>query len=370
MASTMIPGLVERNLGPGAWDVETGPAETTAETGTERGRKPDAEIRLLTIRPECLGADQSDGPEDVLRRSSRPCQAVPPDDETAIWKVGLRHRSGSLAGSIETFRQRNMAISFGVLAALAAAICALWLSMRRAASLARQQMEFAMSISHELRTPLTVMRLAGDNLAQGVATNPEQVKRYGETIRREAERLSAMVEHVLTFARAQRPEFVLRAEPVAPGMIVDGALYATGTLLEEAGFTVVREAEPDLPMVRADANLLITAVTNLVMNAVRHADSGKWVRIRATADAAAGRVEFEVADQGPGIPKRELGRVFRPFYRGAGSGATRGTGLGLHLVKRIAEAHGGTVTIESNPGAGTVVTLSIPVAAVVEEPPA
>ncbi len=93
----------------------------------------------------------------------------------------------------------------------------------------------------------------------------------------------------------------------------------------------------------------------------RHAASGKWVRIRATAVDKF--VEVEVADHGPGIVRRDLRMVFRPFYRGKQSGGSQGTGLGLHLVRRIAEAHGGRIEIESSPGAGTVATLTLPVAA-------
>ncbi|MDZ4800245.1 MAG: HAMP domain-containing sensor histidine kinase [Bryobacteraceae bacterium] len=365
----VIPRLADRYLGSRSPELRV--ADGDRILAGEGVQSVAARVRTLAMRPECLlAADQLDlqgGPPEgrrsgpvranLLRLTPQNCPALPANGPAGLWELGMANPVAASAGA---FRTRNLAISFGVLACLAGAILALWVSTRRAAELARRQMEFAMAVSHELRTPLTVMRLAGDNLAQGIATTPEQVRRYGETIRRESERLAGMVEQLLTFARAQRPDFVVRAQPVPAAAIVDGALSAAETVLRDAGFTVVREVEPDLPQVHADLNLMIAALTNLVVNAVRHASAGKWVRVRATA--ASGRVEIEVADHGPGIGRRDLRRVFRPFYRGTLSGGSQGTGLGLHLVRKIAEAHGGTVEVESSPGAGTVATIGLPVA--------
>jgi signal transduction histidine kinase len=368
LTRTVLPALADRYLGRGAYQLRIVEGDRVLSGSKEM--RAGVSVRALAMRPECLlPADEmeprSGWPEhgrrdqgsELLRLPAQNCPPIPPEAPSGLWNLSA---STSLAASVGSFRTRNLSISFGVLLCLAGAIAALWISSRRAAELAQRQMEFAMSVSHELRTPLTVMRLAGDNLAQGIATTPEQVRRYGESIRSESERLAAMVEQVLTFARAQRPDFTVHAQPVPAHRIVDGALLAADALLTQAGFTVVREVDPDLSAANADLNLAMAALTNLVVNAIRHAASGKWVRVRATE--ANGRIQFEVADRGPGIGRRDLRRIFRPFYRGAHSGNTQGTGLGLHLVRRIAEAHGGGVSVESNPGAGTVVTMSIPVA--------
>jgi signal transduction histidine kinase len=104
---------------------------------------------------------------------------------------------------------------------------------------------------------------------------------------------------------------------------------------------------------------MISAVTNLIANAARHGGSGKWVRVRAYSSGDS--VVFEVADRGPGIAARDLRHVFKPFYRGKGAAKTKGSGLGLHLVQRIAAAHGGSVSVESSTGAGAAIRIRLPI---------
>ena len=362
LTGTFIPSLVHRHLGDGQYDVEV------VRTGTDVSRA-DATVSLLSVRPDCLmdrpGGGRGRGMRgpgmrvfvphvDVLGLPARDCGPA----EMAHWTLVARSRGGSLASAAASFRTRSLAASAGVLLLLSGAVIALWVSVHRARVLAQRQVEFATAVSHELRTPLTVMRLAGDNLASGMALTPEQTRRYGETIRREAERLGNMVEQVLTFARAQRPDWSVRKAPVDPAAVVEGALAACDQVLRDSGVEVIREVEPNLRPVNADSNLMISAVTNLLTNAARHGSSGKWVRVRAYGNEDS--VVFEVADRGPGIGSRDIRHIFKPFYRGHGAAKTKGTGLGLHLVQRIAAAHGGSVSVESASGAGAAVRIRLP----------
>jgi signal transduction histidine kinase len=212
---------------------------------------------------------------------------------------------------------------------------------------------------------LTVMRLAGDNLASGMGGNPDQVKRYGETIRSQAERLGHMVEQVLTFARSERPDWHVHTAAVHPDTILNAAAASAEPVLREAGCDLQVEVEDRLRPVESDANLMTAAVSNLLVNAARYGAAGRWVRARTYADGDT--VVFEVSDRGAGMAARDLRRAFEPFYRGRNAGKTRGAGLGLHLVRRIAEAHGGRVDIESTLGAGTQVRIHLPAATVREE---
>ena len=355
LKDTFIPRLARRHLGEHAYDLNI-----------ERGSRGGTSVPLLSFRPECLmegavghGA-RGPGPRrfrpyvDVLRLPARDCGAA----VFGHWTLTVEPLEGSLAAAAASFRTRSLAASAAVLVLIAGAVIALWISVHRARVLAHRQVEFAMAVSHELKTPLTVMRLAGDNLASGIALAPEQTRRYGETIRREAERLGHMVEQVLTFARAQGPNWTARRAPVEPAALIDGALAASESVLRDSGVEVVREVEPDLPAVLADSNLMISAVTNLLANAARHGGSGKWVRVRAYSGEDS--VIFEVADRGPGIGSRDLRHVFKPFYRGGGTAHVKGTGLGLHLVERIAAAHGGSVSVESAAGAGAAIRIRLP----------
>jgi two-component system sensor histidine kinase ResE len=224
-------------------------------------------------------------------------------------------------------------------------------------------MEFAMGISHELRTPLTVIRVAADNLANGMMENTRHAEKYGRVIGDEARRLTDMVEQILTFARTQSPAGSELA-PVEPVEIVRRALAGCGPALREAGMTVERAIEPNLPEIRVDANLIVDCLQNLINNAVKYAAGGRWVRVRAEAAPHADglRVRLAVEDRGPGVPAGDLPHIFDPFYRAEAvrSSQIPGVGLGLSLVKRIIEAHHGAVEVARGAGCGAIFSLYLP----------
>jgi signal transduction histidine kinase len=373
LANKLLPRLLDRHLDTRIYRASVkAPTAIVFGTGVE---SPDISGALIAVRPDCLLQPNQPGPGrrglgppwmrprlDTLTLPVHSC-SVPADE--GFWRIDVQHSAGSLAHAMQAVRRQNLSLSFGVLALLTGAVVALWVSIHRARMLAQRQVEFAMSVSHELRTPLTVMRLAGDNLASGKMIAPEQVKRYGETIRTQAERLGNMVEQVLTFARSERPDWHVRTDSVRPEAILEAALASAESVLRDSRCEVQSEAEPELPVIEADANLMTSAVSNLLVNSARYGASGGWIRARVFADRA--HVVFEVADRGPGIPSSDVRRVFQPFYRGRNSGGSRGAGLGLHLVRRIVTAHGGTVAIDSSPGVGTTVRIELPIPLAKEE---
>jgi len=233
---------------------------------------------------------------------------------------------------------------------------------RRAQVLARRQLEFVAGVTHELRTPLTAMRSAAQNLADGVVREPDQVKGYGALIEREGRRLSDMVEQALEYAGIQSGRGFAR-RPTAVAGVVEGALADLKPLLDEKGFAVECDVASGLPTVLGDAPALRRAVGNLIGNAVKYAAAGAWLAVAAREEPR-GEVRVAVADRGPGIAPDDLPHVFEPFYRGRDLAAGRvpGSGLGLALVRHVAEAHGGRVTVASRPGKGTTFTLSLPAA--------
>lgn len=268
-------------------------------------------------------------------------------------------RSGTLDETVERARQRNLAVSIGILAIMAIAIAVLAGATRRAQHLAEREMEFVAGVSHELRTPLAVIRSAGDNLAAGVVGSPEQVRRYGEVVRDESRRLTNMVEQTLRFASLTRGGLERRA--VQPSRVVALAMKECQPLLDRAGFEVELDVTDSLPLILGDEQVLSHALRNLIENAIRHAADGRWLRLEA--EGVRGFVEFRVADRGPGVDPREAVDLFESFHRGrdAHDRQTPGSGLGLALVKRIADAHHGTVTILNRPEPGACFQLRIPV---------
>jgi signal transduction histidine kinase len=282
------------------------------------------------------------------------------------WTLLAQHQSGSLEAAVAATRRRNLGISSGILILLSVTVLMLTTSSRRAERLARQQMEFVAGVSHELRTPIAVIRSAAENLAQGVIASPDRVKRYGDTIGTEARRLGDMVERVLQYAGIEAGRVISSTTPLEPLSFVEAALQATSPLIASSGFTVERHLPTDLPLVLGDASALTSAVQNLLTNAVKYGGTDRWLSITATqAKGTRGpEVRVSVEDHGGGISHADLPHLFEPFYRGSDATAAQvqGNGLGLSIVKRIVEAHGGRVSVSTHAGSGSVFTIHLPAA--------
>ena len=281
------------------------------------------------------------------------------------WELRVQHRAGSLEAAVAASRRRNLTLSGSVLLLLAVAVALIAVSARRAQALARQQLEFVAAVSHELRTPVAVINSAAGNLADGVVGDPARVKRYGTTIQAEARRLGETVERVLQLAGlgSGRP---LPMAPVSAASVVHGAVQQSALDAHRAGVDVHVDLAPDLPLVGGDAGALQSAVQNLVGNAIKYAGADRWVRVRVEAsNGTRGReVRIAVEDHGPGLDADERQLVFEPFYRGrtAVANQIQGSGLGLSLVRRIAEAHGGRVELATDAGHGSTFTICLPAA--------
>ncbi|MCC7034320.1 MAG: HAMP domain-containing histidine kinase [Acidobacteria bacterium] len=289
------------------------------------------------------------------------------------WRVVASHRAGSLEAAVAGVRKRNLMLSSGILLLLSTAIGLLAVSARRAQTLARQQMEFVAAVSHELRTPVSVIGTAAGNLADGVVADPARVRKYGETIQGEARRLGETVERVLQLAGIAAGSGAAAQAPVAVSELVQQSLAACRPEIDAHGVTLEVTVPDDLPPVLGDGAALRSALQNLISNAVKYGGDARWVRVEAAAadrsglaaaSAQASHVAISVADRGLGIGAEDRRHIFEPFYRGreAVSRQIKGSGLGLNLVSRIAEAHGGTVHVTSEPGKGSTFTLVLPAA--------
>jgi signal transduction histidine kinase len=283
--------------------------------------------------------------------------------EGGRWRLLAQHESGSLEAAVGGVRQRNLLVSFGILMLMAVSIGLLAVSSRRAQRLAQQQMEFVAGVSHELRTPVAVIRSAAENLSHGVVGDPNRVRRYGDAIQVEARRLGEMVERVLEFAGIESGRRLVRA-PVAVEPLVQEAIGAT-VAGDDHRYTVERQIADDLPPVLGDASMLRSALQNLLANAIKYGGSDDWIGVRAQLSPDKREVRVTVEDHGAGIAETDLPHIFDPFYRGADATnrQIQGSGLGLTLVRRIADAHGGRVTIATQAGSGSAFTLHLPAAA-------
>ncbi len=294
------------------------------------------------------------------------------ESATAKWDLLVKHRAGSLEAAVIATRNRNMAISLGVLALLASAIAMIVVSTRRAQRLAAQQMEFVAGISHELRTPLAVIRAAAENLADEVVRDPEKTRQYGELINREGRRLSNMVERVLLFAkmRAGNPQFERQVIDLVA--TIDDAIASNSAWMDERSVTVRKELPESLPELIGDPSALSSVIQNLVSNAIKYSRPGGTVTIQARESKTDSGTAIQIAvhDDGDGIPSKEIPHLFEPFFRGERARRTQiqGSGLGLSLVKQVVEAHGGSIDVVSTPGAGSTFMVQLPIADDAESP--
>jgi len=214
-------------------------------------------------------------------------------------------------------------------------------------------------VSHEMRTPLTAIQGMSELLAQ-FHFDPERAREMSAAIHDEAKRLTRMISQYLDITRLESGTTVLRRSAVRIETLVERTLLMLDPLASERGIRLTRQLGFDAKPVLADADLLSSAVSNLVSNAIKYSPQDTEVVI--SAKNAAGGVSIEVADQGYGIPEESLNRVFEKFYRvpRVEDVDVPGTGLGLALVREIAELHGGSVAIRSTVGSGSVFTLWVP----------
>ena len=232
-------------------------------------------------------------------------------------------------------------------------------SMQRHLRVARLKTDLVAAASHELRTPLASMRVLIDGLLADPEFDPVKTREYLALMAIENERLSRLFGIFLTFARLERNQHRFELSPVSATDVVTAAVEAIRDRV--GGSTdVVVEIEPDLPPVLAERDSVITALINLLENAVKYSPADKRITIKAARDGEA-FVAFSVSDHGIGIAPREQRRIFRRFYRVDNrlASATTGVGLGLSIVDLIARGHDGHVTVESEPGAGSTFTLRV-----------
>lgn len=218
--------------------------------------------------------------------------------------------------------------------------------------------DFIANISHELKTPVGGLSLLSEAVLDA-REDPEAVRRFASRMQVEADRLARLVTDIVDLTRLQAPDPLDAPSRVDVGAAVQEAADSISVLAEGKCITVQTVVERGLEVV-GDEDLLITAVRNLLTNAVHYSEPDTRVAIRA--QRRDGHVIVVVADHGHGIPLAEQDRIFERFYRvdPARSRATGGTGLGLAIVKHVCAIHGGTVSVWSQEGRGSTFTITLP----------
>jgi len=259
----------------------------------------------------------------------------------------------------------QLTLGFVVLTLVAAILLGGWLmaaNVRRQMTLAQQKTDFVGNVSHELKTPLTSIRMFADMLADGRVTEPDRQSKYLRIISAESARLTRLINNVLDFARLERGVFSAERGVCDLVAVVQEVVDTCGPHLETVGVPLSLEIKAQTLGIVGDRDALAQIILNLLSNAEKYGDHEILVRVRQEKGASGFLGCVDVLDRGPGIPPKQREAIFKPFRRlhdSLASGVS-GSGLGLTLARRMAQAHGGNVTCSARPGGGSCFTLAVP----------
>ncbi len=276
------------------------------------------------------------------------------------WQLKVQHKKGSIAAFVGGETNKSLLFGLAIYLLIGASILAIVLSAVRAKRYAQRQVDFVSSVSHEFRTPLSVIYSAGENLADGVAADAEQVRRYGDLVKNEGRKLSGMVEQILAFAGARSGARKYNFASCDISDVVDDAVSECSTLLRDNGFVFESNVEPGLPPITADRDALSSAIQNLIANAVKYSNGNRGIELSARQKGDS--LMIAVSDHGIGISLKDMKHIFEPFFRSRQvvDAQIHGNGLGLALVRDVVKAHKGSVQAESELGKGSRFVISLP----------
>jgi signal transduction histidine kinase len=301
--------------------------------------------------PLAVSAGWSEGKPEVMRNF---------DDVFRGLTLGIKFQ-GTSVEAIGRNWFRSSLITLGVLSVLlVGGLVLTYRSVSKEVALARLKSDFVSNVSHELRTPLSLIRLYAETLELGRIKKQDKVEEYYRIIRKESDRLTALINNILDFSRIESGQTKYDFRKTDVGELVSNTLDTYRDQIDGQGFTFEQSIEPGIPPVHVDRDAIARSLVNLVNNALKYSDTEKFlgVKVYRAADA----LKLEVIDRGIGIARGEQARIFEKFYR-AGDPLvhnTKGSGLGLSLVRHIAHAHGGDIQVQSAPGKGSTFTLTLP----------
>lgn len=303
------------------------------------------------MKPLAVTAGWGQGKPEVMRKFDEVFRGL---------ALGIKFQGTSIEALGQTWMKRSFLI-LGILSLLI--IGGLVLTkhiVSKEMALARLKSDFVSNVSHELRTPLALIRLYAETLELGRITTQEKKQEYYRIVRKESERLTALINNILDFSRieAGHKEYEFRETDIAD--LVRNTLDSYRYQIEQQGFTFEEQIDETLPKVYVDREAIARALVNLVNNALKYSADEKFLGVKLYREN--GTLKLEVADRGIGITRREQSKIFEKFYRTGDPLVhnTKGSGLGLSLVRHITEAHGGDIAVESTPGKGSKFILSLP----------
>ena len=313
------------------------------------GLFPDVNVRLVS-------PDDKGGGESVFA-------SIPAGEYLPGWRLDLSPQNTKLLD--DTAGKKTAAYVWtGMLVIASMSILAAFVAemFRRQMKLTRLRNDLVATVSHELKTPVASIRLLVDTLLDASEFDEKTVREYLELMAGENRRLGRLIDNFLTFSRMERNKHAFVFERVEPAAVVQTTVvsFTDRVATSECRFSV--EVADDLPPIDVDSDAIVTAVLNLLDNAYKYSGDDREIALRVRSDD--GHVLIAVQDNGIGLAKADIRKVFRRFYQVDQRLSRRsgGCGLGLSIVQFIVAAHGGSVRVDSCPGQGSTFTIGLPTA--------
>jgi signal transduction histidine kinase len=283
----------------------------------------------------------------------------PPDLPQEPWKVQVSAARDVALSQAISGANRTFLIGAASAFALAIGLALTARAERTNARLAEMRSDFVSTVTHELKTPIATIRAAAETWSQNRLSGIDTFQSYGRLVVDEAKRLSRLVENLLAYARITDIAQVYAFESLPVGVLFKDIQQEFEAQLDEAGFDLQINLSPNVGPVRGDRLALRLLFDNLIDNAIRYSRAER--RVHLTAESSGHTVTIHVNDSGIGIPPEEIPLVTQRFVRGR-KAPSGGSGLGLAIAMRIARDHHGALSIQSTPGEGTTVSVSLPAA--------
>lgn len=272
----------------------------------------------------------------------------------------MRNRERSIDDDVRRWKMGTLTLIGFIDLMLGAGLILVYSNVRREMLLSRLKSDFVANVSHELKTPLALIRLFAETLELGRVPSEERKLQYYRVINKESHRLTQLINNILDFSRIEAGRKEYEFAPADLVRIVEEVIESYRFQIEQQGFVLEVQLAEGLPEMNLDKEAMSQALINLLNNAIKYSHEEKYLRVELVRED--GTVRLGITDKGIGVAKGEQAKIFDKFYRSEDSLVhdTKGSGLGLALVRHIMEAHGGRVLIDSARGRGSTFSLVLP----------
>lgn len=310
------------------------------------------------------------GTKDQVLFTTQEAKGQPDEIKTNLpnfyyYKVGIRSRHMTPEQWAHWNFNYSLGLSLLMTAVLLGGIVLALRTASREMRLSQMKADFVSNVSHELRTPLASIRVFGEFMKLGRVRDDSKIREYGEHIETESRRLTQLINNILDFSKIESGRKTYSFERAQLEEVIAETLKTCDVRLRQSGYRLVFQSQTrPLPPAVFDRDAIAQALMNLLDNAVKYSEHAEKKEVVVRVSERGRSIDISVTDHGIGIPPEEQKKIFEKFYR-VSTGLVhdvKGSGLGLSLVKHIAEAHRGTVSVDSAPGRGSTFTISLPAA--------